>query len=97
MDGRLQDENDDQERKKQKAAQREQSHLKHLPAVGAEETQTCRGSFNTLKCVEFLKAPSSVLFSFHHTSSQTNPSEIFALIHSAHSSLLSTLTVIVID
>lgn len=35
LDGRLQDEDDDQERKKQKPAQRHEGHLKHLSTVGA--------------------------------------------------------------
>lgn len=36
LDGRLEDEDDYQERKKHKDAQREKSHLKHLPTVGTE-------------------------------------------------------------
>lgn len=36
MDGRLQDEDDEEQRKQQNATQREQSHLEHLPTVGAE-------------------------------------------------------------
>lgn len=36
MNGRLQDEDDDQQRKKHKPTDREQSHLENLPTVGAE-------------------------------------------------------------
>lgn len=44
VDGRLQDEDDHQERKKQEAAQREKSHLENLPTVGAERKRAFNGT-----------------------------------------------------
>lgn len=38
LDGRLQDEDDHQDRKQQEAAQRQQRHPEHLPTVGADRT-----------------------------------------------------------
>lgn len=51
LDGRLEDEDDDQERKKQEDAQRKQRDPEDLPAVGAEsrnrDVTAARGSSGT--------------------------------------------------